>query len=521
MADDGFILTRRATERIAETVRRTLGALPRVPQVKRRVFDGADDQSDTSAGASCGCCDPTNCADYLQATQNDDDCPESPFGWEVNFGSALDLTLLCSGLPADGDGNFELLYVDYGVWRSETFTCQDEATTGGCNTTTSGCCGEAVDEYDWDGDSYALTGPTNCTGNCASTSPGWTEDRGPVNQPCRPTSGDLSEYVWISNDGATWEVTANACASEPPEPPRAPLFSGDTYPNSCCNTASTGPGGATDQYAYIQLTIDNTRDSDGRSNTRLELIVGGVAAFTYRPRVGFDWCCSCENKLELQCCGPWAFRYLPESICVKPADPTQLDGRYVDAPEGWSCCAPYFTEGDEEIPKLPRYVMIDIAASEDACPSGTCCSQASGQFVLEWYEAGGYWEYTFPPACDGTTAAFPMVPACNDVVCSPTIGSFGPDLWLWQWRLTCDTAGSDAVFVLTLYVANIEPVDTPECDPPTCNEDGCFQSEVIPVNVVSGLRDPEEQCFATVKTLSTSSGTQLCEITAATAVALL
>lgn len=35
----GYIPNQRTTGRIAETVRRTLGSLPRVPQIKRRVFD--------------------------------------------------------------------------------------------------------------------------------------------------------------------------------------------------------------------------------------------------------------------------------------------------------------------------------------------------------------------------------------------------------------------------------------------------------------------------------------------------
>jgi len=433
----------------------------------------SDSDTTSSDGASCGCCDPTNCAHYLQPLSNDDDCPEGPFGWEVNFGNSITLGQLCQNLTKDSEGNFELEYVGYGVWRSESFTCNGTAQIGGCNSESAGCCGGQTDTYDFEGGSYVLQGETNCTGTCTSYPPDLPSDYGPVEQPCRPTTGDTSEYTFVSLDGATWELTASACATTPPDPPRAPLFEGDTYTSSCCNDALTiADEGDGTQYAWIQLTTDNSRDADGRSNAKLELIVGGVAAFTFRPRIGFDWCCQCENKMELQCCGPFAFQFIPESVCVKPMGPGDFEDKYVDAPGGWACCTPVVIN---EQPKLPKYMTINITGTNGYCDNG-CCSSISGTYLLEWWSLISGWRYDF--FSDGQ-CFYDLI--CEDTEpCAPT-NVLGPNTAPTAIAVTCGGVHDGKVlFELKLYFVNFIAGTTEECNgggEAACGVPGCFTSQ--------------------------------------------
>lgn len=451
----------------------------------------SDSDTTSSDGASCGCCDPTNCAHYLQPLANDDDCPEGPFGWEVNFGNSITLGQLCQNLTKDSEGNFELSYVGYGVWRSESFTCNGTAQIGGCNSESAGCCGGQTDTYDFESGSYVLQGETNCTGTCVSGAPAVESDYGPIEQPCRPTTGDTSEYAFVSLDGSTWSLTASACATTPPDPPRAPLFEGDVYTNNCCNDAlSVADAGEGTQYAWIQLTTDNTRDADGRSNTKLELIVGGVAAFTFRPRIGFDWCCSCENKMELQCCGPFAFQFIPESVCVKPMGPGDFEDKYVDAPGGWSCCET-ITVNDE--PKLPKYITVTISAANDYCVNG-CCEEMNGTYLLEFgVIAINGWYHKILDGCFLETE-------CNtdaDAGCDRL--SLGPRTALESMRVECIEQGGFRFFMLTIYLWNYSRYEIPECEdaelPENCGTLQCWNSELKSISVYSQPISSNDNCF--------------------------
>lgn len=518
----------------AEGAMRTVSARKRTPQPW--ITGGSTTNSSTSDGASCGCCDPTNCAHYLQPLSNDDDCPEGPFGWEVNFGNSITLGQLCQNLTKDSEGNFELEYVGYGVWRSESFTCNGEAVAGGCNASGSGTCteirpspGSCTGDSEWIGvagsPNYWQLVSADCSAGCTPTGPGGIPSVGQEGTgSCAPNLNDIeAACIWYPDGAGGWTLADDSlCPCGCGDPPE--FESSETYQggyNTACAESGTGSVESGTQYSWIQLTTDNTRDADGRSNTKLELIVGGVAAFTFRPRIGFDWCCSCENKLELQCCGPFAFKFIPESVCVKPMAPSDFDDKYVDAPDGWACCAPYFTDAGEEIPKLPKYVMIEVAASESGCPDGTCCEQASGMFVLEWDAFAGGWVYRFPPACDGTTTPFPQIEACNNTVCAVPVGVFGPHLWLDYYKLYCSDYGDEPVFFLELHIINSEPIETPECTPPTCNVNFCFNSYGLMANQSWVVRDPSKQCFREPVAIGTNSSGVLCDIGSATAVALI
>ncbi len=360
-----------------------------------------------STGASCACCDPSNCADYTQPTP-DSECTESPFGWEVNFGNSITLGLHCFGMDFDELGAIEVEYVSYGVWRSATFNCDGSALIGGCNAADGAecCTGSAV--MHWDESDAAWTETSNdcsegCTSQIPSDNPGVDGD---VTVPCT----DNTNYdIFISLDGTTWTMTGGNCASHPVPDAGAypPVGAGDVRHFPCCADPSSLPTGS--QYAWFELSIDNTRDADNRSGTTLELIIGGVAAFTYVLPIGKDWCCTCENKMELKCCGPWTFRFIPESVCVRPMTPQDVGLAYVEAPESWACCVTRashlgFTAA------MPRFYEFEIAMDD---PTHACCAgNASGLFALEWNSDSGQWESGSMVTCELGTTPTPFAGDC-------------------------------------------------------------------------------------------------------------
>lgn len=456
MSEQGFGLTRKSAMRVKQTVDLTLGTLGRVPQVKRRRYDDeAGNPVFQSTGGSCGCCDPTNCAGYTQPLANSD-CEEGPFGWEVNFGNDITLNQLCTGLPLDGNGAFELSYVDYGVWRSETFTCPGSSTVGGCNDeAATDCCTGSVTYTLTDG-VWVSGGSGDCSEGCSESSAApqcLTQNGGmPYNEgdtQTRPCVDTTATAIFIRS-GGQWVRTGGACDEGTTGPATNPDIScdGELYEVPCCGDAT--PVGDGDQYSYIQLTVNNARNSDNRSQTKLELIVGGVAAFTYVLPIGRDFCCTCEQKFELKCCGPWAFRFLPESICLRPMSPLDFDELYVDAPEGIDCCVVRVEDN-----KMPRFFEFEIEMSDGTHPC--CAGNASGQFILEWDgNLAGLWVSAPLVVCPLNSTPGPFAGDC--VATTPPgepPGSGDNSETFYQWRLGC--GGGQMGLEMRVW----ERVDTP------------------------------------------------------------
>lgn len=388
--------------------------------------------SNTGTG-SCSCCNPSNCIDYPVPLTDCAACDSGAREWTFNLGDMA--TALCSNL----DLTPTLTHVSYCVYRSSTFQCAAAAAISGCsNSATCDCTGD-VTWTNQSGTAWVATSNTCVGDGCdAPVEPNCTGvDGQEITTPCYATNYDIYDSG-VTQGGATiWEKTGGNCTESSP-PSRFAECTSEAVRVPCCVAAGDIAEG--EVYSYFELSIDDTV-TDGRAGTTLTLWVGDGAAVTWVMPLGKTWCCTCENKLELSCCGPWSFSNIPETICVSPEDFS--DDRYVPAGEAWggTCCV--LTDAGE----LPRYMQVDISMGDDAYPDPCCSGTASGSFVLEYNATLGAYVYDFRDINDD---------ACFGD-CDDTPESVRTTV---SYRMTC--GGSTLTLILQVLVcANDSPCDTP------------------------------------------------------------
>lgn len=396
--------------------------------------DGGGTSTDFNTGSGyCGCCNPSNCADYPIPLSGCAACDSGPREWSINFGN------MGTGLCTNFSGTMHLEYVSYCIYQSATFQCPGAAAVNGCGAAAS-CCNGQMTIYTytsldgWTADSSAC--PAGCTAGSApacNLDPDTGLEYADGSTLLRPCLGDTYDlYGWV---GSAWVLGAGetGCSTPPTEVIYSGCPAGETYAAPCCSDALEG-----DQYSYLELSLSSSRDGDNRSLTTLSLMIGGIAAITWHLPIGKDWCCTCENKMELKCCGPYGFSNVPETLCVAPLDFDSTD-LYVDPGAGLGDCCVLNDDG-----KVPRYFTFSAGLADDAFLLPCCSETASGDFIVEFDQAAGYWTFTIEEdLCLGD---------CDD----DSTGNGHKTMS--SWKLICSGGG----FALGLYVTEYE---TGTCPP--------------------------------------------------------
>lgn len=410
MADDIFGLNARGIARTNETNRRVLGALPRAPQIKRRVLDGSGSDDGGSGSGSCACCDPSNCDDYPISIDGCTACNASPREWQVVFGSMDSADCPNFSSPQT------ITHYAYCVYRSTSFLCHGAAALGGCSGISTDCCtGEGT--FTFDGDQWQLTSDDCSAGCSASNTPvcvfkstGVMYDAGDT--VTRPCVGGYFTTFGLDMSGDWVRGSPDNCpdASAPALTLGNECNGIEIYLVPCCPEQEVLDEVA---YSFFELSVSEERDDENRNGTTLTLYIGDIAAIVWEMPIGKDWCCLCENKLELRCCGPYGFSGVPESVCISPKTVAtgtirigvSNDNDTIGSISWGGCCNPFGVDSDE----IPRSFLITTSMLPQCYDGGTfydhldtfCCVKASGVFVLTWDPTYAAWVYLFgPDACD-------------------------------------------------------------------------------------------------------------------------
>jgi len=285
MGDEGFLMSRKTVDTLAEIKRRVLPALPRVPRNKRRVFDevAGFPKGAGTIGTDCGCCDPTHC---LTLPEEIDPSTFVPSSYKFTLPTALD----CQCEESAG-GEVIVRRVDAtNVYESERIQCYGPTTeTVPCTTkanwiwqepeacpgdgTTTWICGDSgfgdyawvktagcidpCEDQDLTQEELVLLG-----GPCATI-----EDAGLplIETDCVPPGGIGARWILVSVDD-------ESCDCTPVEPDYDGTELGQLAETDCDGTTSAS-GEDELQDSFWRLTIGEL-GAYCQNSTKLEFIIG-------------------------------------------------------------------------------------------------------------------------------------------------------------------------------------------------------------------------------------------------------
>jgi len=279
------------------------------------------------SGTDCGCCNPTNCLTLPDGF----DSPFAPVSYKFTVPGALDCN--CEDPPG---GEITVRKVSEGIYESDSVQCygptsetvactttanwewQEQEACPGDGTTTWICSDSGLGDYAWVKTAGCIDPCEDqeltqeeldlLGGPCATI-----EDAGLplIETDCVPPGGLGNRWVLISVDD-------ESCVCMPIEPDYDGTELGQLAQTDCTGTKSAS-GEDELQDSFWRLTVGEL-GAYCQNTTKLDFVVGETVVLTYalsRPCKPF--CPLCENKFELNQCGPFTCESIPVVVCVAPS----------------------------------------------------------------------------------------------------------------------------------------------------------------------------------------------------------